>query len=204
MWCLSFVPPTEASARSLAQATWSARRRAVTTNIARSKESRDQVDYAGLVTSRDFTEFSGESSVERSIMVVRLLTKVTRSTGFRPVSVSTGIAGTLCGEEGKGHVGHRSDDDTPPVARHAVPELRARHPHLPGVRGQLQLQACPDAGNRRLTRGTRNQGWSSTLTERRSSIARYPSATSDRGSVESNTSPGLIRPSSTSFISSGR
>ena len=61
--------------RSLAQATWSASWRAVTTNIARTKESADQVDYAGLVTSRDLNQKPGAPSVQRSIMVVRLLTR---------------------------------------------------------------------------------------------------------------------------------
>ena len=73
----------------------------MTTNIARTNGPPDHVDYAGLVTSRDLAEFSGEPSVERSIMVVRSTHKVTGSTGFRPVSVKAGTAGTLCGEEGK-------------------------------------------------------------------------------------------------------
>ncbi len=69
--CASFGPPAEASARSLTQAMGRASRHAVTTKIARKTDRADQVDYAGLVTSSDFTVNTGESSVERSIMVVR-------------------------------------------------------------------------------------------------------------------------------------
>jgi hypothetical protein len=175
-WCecscgASFVPPAEASARSLAQAAECASGHAVTTKIARTNDRTDQVDYACLVTSRDLDRKPGASSVERSIMVVRSTHKVTRSTEGQTGECESGDIGNILWGGGKGHVGHRPDDDTPPVARHAVPELRARDPHLPGVRRRLQLQAFPDAGSRRLRRDP-DQGWSSTFTERRSSIAR--------------------------------
>lgn len=155
MWCLSVVPPAEASARSLAQAAWSASGRAVTTNIARTKDPADQVDYAGLVTSRDLNRKPGAPSVERSIMVVRSTHEVHTIHRIQTGECESGDNGNSVWGGGKGHVGHRPDDDTPPVARHAVPELWARHSHVPGVRRRVQLHACPDAGNRRLRRVTR-------------------------------------------------
>ena len=57
--------------RSLAQPARDAGGHAVTTNIARTNDLADQVDYAGLVTSSDLLRNTGESSIERSIMVVR-------------------------------------------------------------------------------------------------------------------------------------
>ena len=105
-WCecscdASFVPPGGGLVRSLTQAGRYASRRVWTIAVARTNDRADQVDYAGLVTSSDLAANTGESSVERSIMVVRLAHKVTRSRGIRPVSVRTGTAGTLCGEEGR-------------------------------------------------------------------------------------------------------
>jgi hypothetical protein len=71
MWCLSFVPPGGGLVRSLAQGARYASGHAVTTKIARTTDQTDQVDYAGLVTSSDLLRITGESSIERSIMVVR-------------------------------------------------------------------------------------------------------------------------------------
>jgi len=158
--------------RSLAQAARSASGHAVTTKIARTNDGADQVDYAGLVTSRDLDRKPGAPSVQRSIMVVRSTHKVTRSTEIQTGECENGDSGNSVWGGGERPCG------TPSRRRHTTcrTTCRARAAGTPftptwcaATSAAASLPRCrvtpPDAAYP-------DQGWSSTLTERRSSIAR--------------------------------
>ena len=77
-----------------------------------------------------------------------------------------------------------------------------------GIESQIVGVSQRHQARRQNCRGTRlnsgNYGRSSALIARRSSIARYPSATSSSGSVRSKTLPGSMVRLSTKSINFGR
>lgn len=85
-----------------------------------------------------------------------------------------------------------------------VDELRIGHRERRNMIGKqfFVILECAFVGGRGSF--SPDYGRSSTLIARRSSMARYPSATWSRGSVRSNTFPGLILRLHTRFIRSGK